>query len=379
LAKGIVHGHIRQLLDNIKILRRAELEINGKYEPDINDVQIASLTWNDLTEKEKNLVPPIIIIGSRDKLAGKDLNSLINMLDCNFPLKAIVLDNAVPSIDNTDADIIGGVGALLPALALQNAHVLKSSLAVPQHLFAGLSEAFNSSKPALAWVFAPSVSKHLIPSESFPKLHSLGLSSRAFPVFNFNPHRDGKLLSSKIETDGNPQSESIWIQSDLTYKENGEDKTLAYSLTWADWAYTLKSWREKFILHNDVLGKPVLVSEFVSLSKSERIGKSPVIYRIDNNEELKKYKVSDEVIAATEACFKAWQVLREISGELSDFPEKLHKKMESDISDKYEKKNSEAKKEFENKIANLEHEHLQRIRIKLKEKLVTLSQHSNGN
>ncbi|MBI4930524.1 MAG: 4Fe-4S binding protein [Bacteroidetes bacterium] len=373
LAKGIVQGHIRQVLDNIKILRRAELEINGKYEPGINDAQIASLTWNDLTEKEKNLVPPIILIGCRARLAGKNLNSLGNMLDCNFPLKAIVLDDAVPSIDNSAADIIGGVGALLPALALQNAHVIKSSLAVPQHLFAGLSEAFQSNKPALAWVFAPAPSKHLIPSESFPKLHSLSLSSRAFPIFNFNPHRDGKLLSSKIELEGNPQSESFWMQSDLVYKENGEDKTLSYSLTWADWAYTLKSWKENFILHNEAMGKPVLVSEFVSLSKSERTGKSPVIYRINQNAELIKYNVSEKVIAATESCIKAWQVLREISGELSDFPEKLHKKMETDISDKYEKKNSEAKKEFENKITNLEHEHLQKIRIKLKEKLVMLS------
>lgn len=374
LAKGIVQGQIRQLLDNIKIIRRAELEINDTYEPEINDVQIASLTWNNLSEKEKNLIPPIIVIGSRAKLAGKDLDSLISMLGCNWPLKTIVLDDAAPGTEGFGAEIIGGIGALLPVLALQNAHVVKSSLAVPQHLFSGLSGAFNSSMPALAWVFTPSVSKHLIPSGSFPKLHALSLNVRAFPLFSFNPNQNGNLLSSKIEMEENPENDSIWVQSDLSFKENGEDKTLTYSLTWADWAYTLKSWREKFILHTDSMGKPVLISEFILLSKSERIGKSPVIFRIDNNEELKKYNVSDEVISATEACAKAWQVLREISGELTEFPEKLHKKIEEELSVKYEKKMSESKLEYENKIANLEQEHLEKIRVRLKEKLMMLSQ-----
>lgn len=374
LAKGIVQGQIRQLLDNIKIIRRAELEINGTYEPEINDVQIASLTWNDLTVQEKNLAPPIIVIGSRAKLAGKDLDSLISMLGCNWPLKAIVLDDAASGTEGFSTEIIGGIGALLPVLALQNAHVIKSSLAVPQHLFSGLTDAFSSNKPALAWVFTPSVSKHLIPSGSFPKLNALSLNARAFPLFSFNSNRNGNLLSSKIEMEENPQSESIWVQNDLSYMENGENKTLSYALTWADWAYTLKAWREKFILHTEVMGKPVLVSEFILLSNSERIGKSPVIFRIDNNGELKKYHVADEVVSATEACANAWQVLREISGELTEFPEKLHKKIEAELSVKYETKMSESKQEYENKIANLEQEHLEKIRVKLKEKLMMLSQ-----
>ncbi len=373
LAKGIVQGQIRQVLDNIKILRRAELEINGTYEPGVNDIQIASLNWDDLTEKEKDLVPPIILIGNKSKLAGTELISLVSMLDCDWPLKAIVLDDASPQSDNAGAEIIGSVGSLLPALSLGKVHVLKSSLAAPKQLFNGLSQVFNSNAPALAWVFVPVPSKHMIPSESFPKLHALSLNSRAFTLFDFNPRHEGTLLSSKMELAGNPQSESIWMQSNLSFKEEGEEKTMPYSLTWADWAYTLKSWREHFILHNEVMGKATLISEFILLPESDRSGKAPVIFRIDQHEELKKYKVSDEVIEATEACVQAWQVLREISGELSEFPEKLQKKVEANLSEKYEKKLSEVKNELENKITNLEQAYLEKIRIKLKEKLVELS------
>ncbi len=379
LAKGMIQGQIRQMLDNIKILRRSQLEIDGNYEPEINDAQIASLNWSDLTEKEKDIIPPIIILGSRAKLAGRDMDSLLNMLDGGWPLKALVLDDSAPVTDHVCSEITGGIGSLLSVLASGNTFVLKSSLAVPHHLFEGLSEVFTNNKPALAWVYTPSISKHLLPSETFPKLNALSLNSRAFPVFKFNPQHEGNLLSSKIGINENPQNDSDWLQSDLKFNENGEEQTLPYSLTWADWAYTLKSWREKFMLHSDEMGLPVQVSEFITLSKSERIGKSPVIYRINHNEELVKYKVSEEVIKTTEASLKAWLVLKEISGELTEFPEKLYTKVEEELSEKYEKLMSESKQEYENKISGLEKEHLEKIRIKLKEKLMMLSRKTLRN
>ena len=376
LAMGIVQGHIRQILDNIKMIRRAELEIKGKYEPEIHDIQIASITWNDLTEKEKALVPPILVIGNKEKMGMKDPGALLNLLDGNWPVKLVIFDDAAPGTTRAAAEITASLGALLPALALGKVPVLKSSLAVPQHLFAGLSEQFNNSGAAIAWVFAPSASKHWTPATSYPKLHALSLDARTFPVFDFNPQREGPLLSSKMEMDVNPQPASDWMQSELSYTENGEEKTLAYSLTWADWAYTLRSWKEKYQLHLDTMGEAVQVAEFLSLPDPERAGKCPVIFRIDLNGELKKYWVPEEAIKATQACAKSWQVLREISGELTEFPEKLEEKTEAELSVKYENKLSETRNEYESRIMKLEQEYLERIRIKLKEKLVALSQYT---
>jgi pyruvate-ferredoxin/flavodoxin oxidoreductase len=257
---------------------------------------------------------------------------------------------------------------------MQNVNVLKSSLAVPQHLFAGLSEIFNTSKPGLSWVFTPSISKHIIPAGTFPRLYALGLDARAFPLFSFNPDRVGNVLSSKLNIDGNPQGERTWMQSDLSFVENGEEKTMSYTLSWADWAYTLKSWHEKFEPHADTMGKPVIVAEYVLLPKVERMGKSPVIYRIDHGGELKKYRVDDDVVRATEACANAWLLLREISGELTAFPEKLQKKVEAELAVAYEQRMEESRRQYEQKMQNLEQEHLEKIRIKLKEKLMRLSQ-----
>jgi hypothetical protein len=94
--------------------------------------------------------------------------------------------------------------------------------------------------------------------------------------------------------------------------------------------------------------------------------------------ELKKFRADAYVVAAVEAAEKVWKLLREISGELTEFPEKLTSKVEADLSEKYEKKMSDVKQEYENKIATLEQDYLEKTRIRLKEKLVMLSQQLNS-
>ncbi len=373
MAKGLVLGHIRQMLDNIKILRRAELEIIGKYEPEINDHQIASIGWDDLTEKEKGIVPPVILIGNRGKLAAKDFDALIGLLGSNLPVKVIILDDAVPAIDQAATDIINGTGILFPAIALQHVQVLKTSLAAPAHMFQGLSDIFRSNIPALAWIFAPAITKHTATADAWPKLNALALNARAFTLFNFKPGREGILLSSRLDIESNPMFGSDWNQSNLAYSENGEAKTIPYALTWADWAFTIISWRPSFTDYHEAMGSPVALSDFILLSVSERTGKTAVIYRIGQDGELKKYRVSEDVIKATEACAKGWLVLREISGELTAYPEKLKQKTELELSDKYEKKMEALKNEYEAKLAGHDTEYLEKIRVKLKEKLLFLS------
>ncbi|MBK8701181.1 MAG: 4Fe-4S binding protein [Saprospiraceae bacterium] len=374
LAKGLVQGHIRQLLDNIKVMRRAELEVSGSYEPEINDVEIAALSWNDLTDEEKNMVPPILIFGQRTKMATKDMDALVNMLDSSWPLKAIVLDDVVPEVDGFATDILSGIGSVLPALAAQNVTILKSSLAAPQHLFSGLSSAIGSSRPALVWVYAPSISKHTLAQKDMATLHDLALQTRAFQVFGFDPLSSGRLLSSKIDMRDNPDFGSLWTEKELPYTESEEKKTRSYTYTWADWAFTLKSWENHFTLYTEDENKAVPVSTYLTLSTAERSAKVPVILQTNDAQPLTMYRVSEDVISATSASARAWQLLREIAGELTAYPDKLQDKIETQLTEKYEAKMAAFTKEHESKIANLEREHLEKIKHNLKEKLVMLSE-----
>jgi pyruvate-ferredoxin/flavodoxin oxidoreductase len=347
--------------------------MTGKYEPAIHDAGIAAIGWNDLTDEEKHFVPPIILVGSRARLAGNALNGLIHLLDSDWPVKIMVLDDAAPEPETAAAEIIAGTAALLSASFLQKVQVLKGSLAAPEQLFAGLSAAFHQHTPALVWVYVPEPSKHSIAPEAWPKLNALSLNSRAFPLFRFKPDREGALFSAKTDLDGNPQSDSLWNQSSLSYQADGEEKTAGYSLSWADWAFTLAAWKDEFVAHPDGVGTPVPLTEFLALPETARTGKVPVIYRIAADSGLKKYRVSEKVVAATEACQKAWQLMREIAGELSEFPEKIHKKVSTELSEKYKLEAAGLKAEYEARISKLEAEFLEKIRIRLTDKLVSLS------
>jgi hypothetical protein len=287
----------------------------------------------------------------------------------------VVIDDAVPSFDSA-ASLSAGTGLLLSAIVQQNAFVLKSSLADPVHLYSGLRQGLNDHSPALLWLFSADEKQH---KNLFTQaLNAIALNSRAFSCFSYNPLKEGKFLSSHISLNGNSSVEDEWVKKDLGYFENGEEKSVPYKLTWADWAYSISSWRNHFKVYEEEMGTSVQVSEFISLEKASRAGKIPVIFRVDAEGTLKKYSVSEAVIKTTEASLHAWNILREVSGILTEVPEKLRKQTEAEIAMKFEEEKAQLTRDYENQLKAAEQQFLEKTRVKLREKLVALSQHQNG-
>ena len=93
LASGLFQGYLRHALDNLKLLRRAHLEAKDQYLPDVHAQKIAALRWQDLKEAEKRLVPPMLLVGSRDSFLDKNFTQLNTLLSGDFPIKIIVLND----------------------------------------------------------------------------------------------------------------------------------------------------------------------------------------------------------------------------------------------------------------------------------------------
>lgn len=376
LAKGLVQGQIRHLLDNIKLLRRAKLEVKNKYDSNIHDHEIASIHWKDLTPEEKNLVPPVLLITKRSSIKENNLLALVEILDADWPVKVFVLDDAVPPTEKASSYLNNSVSTLTPAIALQKSFVLRSSLADPVHLFGGFQEGLQHEGPALFWILAPDYEKHNVSLQKWTKLNGMAWNSRAFPHFKFNPLLEGKYLSSKISLESNPEP-GTWVQNELNYMENDQEQKMDYKLTIADWLYTIKGWKDHFRPYHEAMGAAILVGDYIDLEPNFQEGKVPIICRIDSDNFLKRYMVSEKVVEATEASLNAINVLREVSGELTEFPEKLQKQVEQELSRKYEEEKVALKADYEKQIKELERVHLEKVRLKLKEKLMTLSR-NNG-
>ena len=63
LAIGIFEGHMRKMGDGFASLRRAELLLSGAYDATTHGPELAALTWQQFSDDEFALCPPIVAMG----------------------------------------------------------------------------------------------------------------------------------------------------------------------------------------------------------------------------------------------------------------------------------------------------------------------------
>ena len=316
--KGIVEAQIKYLLDNIKLLRRAELESKNKYNKTIHDKEISSLSWNCLTKHEKELLPPIIFVTDINKAI---INEVIIALAEDYPIKVILLDEACYNDKEIEQNILRKNSILLSAISTNNAFVYQGNSNNYNKLFSSLQEGMASSKPALFSLYCPNIDKHIDGINTWHKLSALAESSKIVPTIKY------KAQSSKLSS----ISTLLSIQDDSTIINS-----------WKDWALSLKDWQSHFDKYEDETGDVT-------------------------------YKESDRVIEVSEFIDSQWRFWRELSGNLTEFPEKLENKVKQTILSEFEDKMKEEQVSFENKLKQQEAQQTEIARLKLRDKLVALS------
>ncbi|MFQ5448506.1 MAG: 4Fe-4S binding protein, partial [Saprospiraceae bacterium] len=371
LAQGLFQGYLRHALDNIRLLRRAQLEANDKYQPGVHAAQIARLDWADLAEEEKQLVPPLLLVGDKNALGEAAIASLMNLLATDWPVKIVLLDTAGYAADGGTPRQLTESGALiLQALAWRKAYVFKGSAGDKKVLFNGLLKGMRRQGPALFDLLAPAPERHLPACRT--TLAGLAWQTRAFPSFQHMPEEDEGYLSSSISLDGNPSPAENWHRQTLRFESKREEKTQEYSLTFADWLFTLKDWQTEFRPAQP--GEKTLpVAGYLALEAGARGGVLPVVFTVNETRELQEMVASPKVTAATSAALSQWNTLREIAGTLTPYPEKLWKEAEAALTEKYEEKMAALKAEYEEKMARQEADFMEKTKVKLREKLLALS------
>jgi len=374
LAIGLFKGHLRHQLDNLKILRRARLEVKDKYEPGIHDEKIASLSWEELDDSEKALIPPILLVGEINSWAEKDISKLNSIMSSDSLLKIIVIDNGLLPESNDPVDHLGhGINMLFAGLTTRNAFILQSSLGARSHMFNGLMEGIQTPGPALFYLYAPDQDQHSIYGNDWSELSSQALKTRAFPLLKFNPNIGSGFISSSFDMETNPSTDKDWTTIELKYTDGEHEKTLLYTLTYADWAFCQTNLSHHFKADIEEQGNPIPVSDFLALTEGAGENQVPVILMVDNQGTLKRFSVSPHVIAACRAMLINWNTIREIGGILVPFPQKLRDQVEHEFNEKYEKEILQLKSEFQNKLKELEKTQLEAVKKKLRDKLLALS------
>jgi pyruvate/2-oxoacid:ferredoxin oxidoreductase alpha subunit len=373
---GLFYGHIRFLLDNIKLLRRAELEAKDNYDPTIHDREIAALSWGDLTDEEKHLIPPILLVGERDDLNEAGWSSLNKLLAEKYPLKVFLFDNVTSPNHNPVASLAQTTSGMFSSMALRSAFVFQGGMGETDHLFDGLLTGLDKTYPALFNLYATKFNKHGVTNINWLPYASLALNSRAFPSISFSPEDENNFLNGAISLEGNKDLKEDWVSEEVVFSD---DEINQYKISWADWAFTQHDWQSEFkLIDVDAVSAGrqeanMLVPEYLLLDTKARAAKVPIIMR-NHTDGLKHYSASKKVIEMSEAILINWQTLQELSRVVAKIPAKLKEELAEEISAKYEQEIIELKKNYEQQLKEKEAAQTEKLRQQLKEKLVALSQ-----
>ena len=335
MAVGIFEGHMRKMAQGFAAVRRAALELADEYEPATHDPALAALDWQELTNEEFALCPPILAVGGDGAILDAGFQNLSRLLASGKPIRVIMLDtqtHATSGGETCTADFPGQEGrrahwgagprpepetrkelALL-AMAHRNVFVLQSSQAAPAHLMAGVLKGLQARRPAVFSLHSPCPPGHGTTAEMAPRAARLALESRAFPLLVYDPTVGGG-LGDRLSLEGNPAPEADWATYECAWvDEAGAEQAMTLPLTVADWAATEGRFRHHFtpVAAEQTDEDLVAFHEYFALPPAEREGKTPFIWVLDRDRRRGRLAVSPDIVRLGEDRQQVWALLREM-------------------------------------------------------------------
>jgi pyruvate-ferredoxin/flavodoxin oxidoreductase len=337
VAMGVFEGHMAKMVEGFKAVRQVEMELAGGYVPEDSDKFFAHFNWQQLSDEEFHLCPPVVAMGGDGAMFDIGFQNLSRALMSGKPIKVFIVDTQVYSNTGGQACTSGFIGQVadmspygasqhgksesrkeisLIGMAHRTAFIHQSSLANVNHMLEGFIDGLNSRRPALFNVYAVCPPEHGVGDNSAVAQSKMAVESRAFPLFRFDPDA-GITFSECVTLEGNPSLDSDWPEYKLDYKdEAGNQQSMTLPMTFADFALTEGRFAKQFKkapadTWNDDM---VLLGDFLKLSEDERDGKFPFIWSVDKKNHLMRVLVSKELVLSCEERMQFWKQLKDVAG-----------------------------------------------------------------
>jgi len=337
VAMGVFEGHMAKMAEAFKVVRRAELELSGEYDPAIHDTFFPAYGRNAFSGDEWRLCPPVVRLGGDGAMYDIGFQNLSRALISGMPIKVVVLDTQVYSNTGGQACTSGFIGQVsdmapwgaakhgkqetrkeisLVAAAHRTAFVLQGSVAHPTHLIEGFIDGLNSRRPALFNLYAVCPPEHGVADDQAVERSRIAVESRAYPLFRYDPDA-GVRFQECVSLEGNPSPDSDWPRLRLAYRnEDGSEGALEVAMTFADFAAGEARFAKQFRpappeTWNDDM---IALADFLELSEDAREGRVPFLWAVDARNRLVRLLVSPEMVRATEERLRLWRQLKGLAG-----------------------------------------------------------------
>ena len=191
LAAGLLEGHLRETCESIALIRQARVEIEQAPGLEFALETLSQLKWQDLTEDERRICPPMLVIGNDKSFGGEALAQVLWSLGSDLPIKIISLADLDLGISGSHQVADSRVNLGLLAITGRSAFVAQTSIADADHLYNSITQAIQHNGPALVRIHSPSPSRHGFETGQTIESARQAVRSRAFPLFTYDPGLDG--------------------------------------------------------------------------------------------------------------------------------------------------------------------------------------------
>jgi pyruvate-ferredoxin/flavodoxin oxidoreductase len=336
VAMGIFEGHMAKMAEGFKTIRFAELLLKDKYDLEGQEEEYRYFDWNDFTDEEFHLCPPVVAVGGDGAMYDIGFQNLSRAMMAGKPVKVLVVDTQVYSNTGGQACTSGFFGQIsdmaqfgkaikgkeeirkeigLVAMAHRTTYYLQSTQAYSNHMIEGFVQGLMSRRPALFNLYTPCQPEHGIGDDMSNHQAKLAVESRTYPLFRYDPDL-GTTAAECFDLDGNPAIDRDWPVTKINYVERGKEKEMELPTTFVDFAVTETRFRKHFrkVPRDAWHEGMVLVSDYLELDEDDRDDKVPYVWALDAKRELSRLLVAEPMIKSAEDRRNFWVMLKDLAG-----------------------------------------------------------------
>ncbi len=358
VAIGVFEGHMVKMADGFKAIRMAEAELEGDGKMEKVRESLTYFNWNDFTDEEFRLCPPVVAVGGDGAMYDIGFQNLSRALMSGRPVKILVLDTQVYSNTGGQACTSGFIGQVsdmapygkawhgktetrkeisLIGAAHRTAFIHQANLANYTHMIEGFIDGINSRRPALFNVYSVCQPEHAVGDDASFARSKMALESRAYPILRFDPDA-GETWEDSLDLEGNPAIDDDWPVYTLNYEdEDGNAQHMELPMTFADFAVGEGRFRKHFrVAPQDTWNENMVpIAEFVEMPEDEREGLFPYVWGVNKKNRLIRVLVAEELVRATEERRDFWRTIKSLAGLMQKVdPDQIAKQVRAETAQK---------------------------------------------
>jgi hypothetical protein len=313
-ALAAFRDRLPELVELLKALQVAELEVDGSYLEELHEPIFAALGPAGVTDQDLRFFPDYLVCLA-DRRNGEPAR-LAEALSSGVPLKIVVqvedlFEEPSPGRGNFAFGLRGGQLASA-AMSLDEVFVLQSVASNLPQLRSRIQAGLRHPGPALFSIYAGPAGGALPAYLA----SAAAMQSRAFPAFTYDPIA-GPDLASRFSLENNPQPERDWPVEKFSYADQDlQAVTEEVAFTFVDFVacdarhaghFALApraSWGDSMIPVGDWLENP----------PQDAASGVPYVLAVDDADLLCRLVVDDQLIRSAIRVREAWHRMQELGG-----------------------------------------------------------------